>query len=601
MKILFDTPKFDCYQTFFIERAYELLYQQTIDSYRARVMNAPVILSELLTIIEGRVKGKIKDFKTVESCRDEAIYLVESDEVMTFHTFSKSYFVELLKSIKSEKDDNEVKDSKELKILFSKLKTTIRTVLSENKDYAQKLFEKIDFYLKNPVEPTHDEFRTFRPIDNLTVSLITELISLGYHKSFLFKRINHLFVNYENSFEDAFNELRQLTQTDEKNYRIWFKFSSTKEICQTLSAFNQFLTHESISKENEEADLSKFKQFARSSESTRFLLVKQRALDYFSALYKAKNMIAENLDILNLGFGHIKSKLYESAAVVDVAFPEKAEIKSIKPLLDGSYTYGQILFNKLYDKIPSLLNKTNISTDAKEKLKSAFRYLRLGNEAIEVEHQFINYWVGLEYLFANYSDSSFTRIKHFLPIIQALSYVKRNALDLHKRVAPLATKLELEYYNDDEQLSCILKEAYYDEIKHKVFPVSPLLSYRAWKLQHRFFQREGESQKKLGEYIGYHTNGLRQHLIRIYRIRNEIVHEAQYNTNNENLTANLKYYLVFSLSVILDYLEHYSEGDIISLDDFFQLQEAKYDNFGHQNYPLDKILEIGDDYAMLGG
>jgi hypothetical protein len=595
MKILFDTPKFDCYQTFFVEKAYELLYRQTIDSYRARVMNPRLILIELLLVTDGRVKGKIKDFKTVESCRDEAVFLLKSDETLIFNTLSKDYFVKLIQSIE-EKESSENKDK------FSKIKIAIRTILDENQDYAQKLIAKISFYLKNPIEPKHDEFMTFRLIDGLTTSFITELIALGYHKSFLFKRLNQLFVINNNTFEEAFEELNKMIVTEEKKYHIWFKLNSTKEVSQSLANFLQFAVYENIETVLHEKTVSNIRisQFTRPSNAVRFLLVEQQALDYYSALYTAKNLITENLDILNLGFGHINSRLSDSALVVDVTFPEKAQLQSIKPVLDGSYAYGKVLFNDLYIKIPRILDKQNIASEAKEKLKSAFRYLRLGNEGMEVEHQFISYWVGLEYLFTNHSDSAFTRIKHLLPILQALSYVKRNALDLHQRVAPIVTKLTLQNYNTDN-LNCLLQNEFYEEIKHKVFPTSPLLSYRAWKLQRRFFPKKGETNEALEKYIEDHIKGLKQHLVRIYRVRNEIVHEAQYNTNNENLTANLKYYLVFSLSIIIDYLDNYKGHELASLDDFFQLQEAKYENFKYLKYPLNKILEIGDNYAILGG
>ena len=74
-----------------------------------------------------------------------------------------------------------------------------------------------------------------------------------------------------------------------------------------------------------------------------------------------------------------------------------------------------------------------------------------------------------------------------------------------------------------------------------------------------------------------------------------------YNIHNESLTSNLKYYLIFSLSVILDcFLKHKSQ-EAISIDDFLQFKEVKFDYLEKEGFPFDKLIDIAVDHELLGG
>src|SRR5690606_31000320 len=89
-------------QKFFIERAMELLDRNTIDSYRARVMNPFTILEELLIVSRGLLDNRIQDFRTVESVIQETISLLEEDShdnILTYSTFDKDFYCEILSSI----------------------------------------------------------------------------------------------------------------------------------------------------------------------------------------------------------------------------------------------------------------------------------------------------------------------------------------------------------------------------------------------------------------------------------------------------------------------------------------------------------------------
>jgi hypothetical protein len=205
-------------------------------------------------------------------------------------------------------------------------------------------------------------------------------------------------------------------------------------------------------------------------------------------LHKAETVIAEGLDILNLGFGNQKPKIDKRAYVIDSYHPERANFNEIQLSLDGKYNYGISLFKTILRTIPPLLEKKYIEQDSKEKIKSAFHYLRLGNEAMEIEHKIINYWFGLEYLFSNPIDTSFKRIITFFPKLQTISHLKRNVIDLYDRAKILNSKRKIESISLNDY-TCFKQEDFYKELSDSedVYKISPLLSYRAWFLKNHFF------------------------------------------------------------------------------------------------------------------
>src|SRR5690606_935146 len=74
-----------------------------------------------------------------------------------------------------------------------------------------------------------------------------------------------------------------------------------------------------------------------------------------------------------------------------------------------------------------------------------------------------------------------------------------------------------------------------------------------------------------------HGNNLRWNISRLYRIRNEIVHNAATKNNIQANVSHLKYYLTFILNSMLDFL---SESPVdtnndgkITIEDYLMAQD----------------------------
>jgi len=98
----------------------------------------------------------------------------------------------------------------------------------------------------------------------------------------------------------------------------------------------------------------------------------------------------------------------------------------------------------------------------------------------------------------------------------------------------------------------------------------------------------------LAEAIIKHRKNLDWHLTRIYRIRNEIVHDAAIHLNIESITGNLKYYLTYILNGLIDYLDNapldINSDGFITIEDYFLLQEIRYNSLNTSGFNLEVLM-----------
>lgn len=575
-------------QRFFIEKSLELLYLGTIDSYRVKLNNSKTILEELRYCLKEFSKGRIKHFHTIKAkdktnraIIDEALELVKIEEnFLTFSTFSKEYFIGLLKNIQ-EHD-------------FKKVIACIDILMIENVNYLQNLVETISQYFTvndNTVDGLYK-------IDKSLNFLFSELIYRGYSKGFLYKLFYAIFVkNLTNnkSFEDHFNSFKERILGECSRYKVVFRIDTTQKVYEAISEIatlsnselhDNIDSIESIVRENRE--MSNFNQ---QGSSRKFLIFEVESFDYLSALKRAKAELSEYLDVVNLGLSDETLDIHGRILVIDLRSPERGNFQHNINFLDGKYRVEKEHYLHFRQRIPSILANQMISAETKEKIKSAVRYLRLGNQSTEVEHKFINYWIGLEYLFSNYeSQSTIVRLKdHFINAHQ-LAYTKRNLHSFVKVFSQLSSadkELVEAYRSEDEEFLNV--EDFYKQIEDNLLNKYPLLTYRAMKLRKWLFQPGKAANAK--EYLETHTNNLEIHFTRIYRLRNEIIHDAATNTNNELITSNLRYYLTFILNELITFFSS-SFDEEISIEDFFILNELKVGNIKQNGCRLSDVLSL---------
>lgn len=564
-------------EQYFVQRMLELLHRETVDTYRVKVLNPKLALEELISVYDGLNAGRIKRFEDLEYCRDETLSLLKKDDTIRFDTIGKDFFRDqLLKRI----NRNNYQE------LYPQVRTAVKTILSENNNYLHRIIGLVKASLQK--EEKQDPFPELENLNRLCGILATELLEKGYTKNFLHSFCYSTFVKKVDNFISSYEKLIEFAHSPDTKYRVWFKVYSPMVDSSKWALFPNWTITEEVA---DTEDLPpRVQHFVSAKRNYHFLGRELAAPDHYSALQIAKQELAEFFDLIRLAHHNAKIDLLQNAVVFPLDRPHLAGLPKVQHIPDGKFPDGDGVLHILQHKTAQILNQ-NIDSETKEKIKSAIRYLRFGHEAVELEHQLINYWIGLEYLFSNERDSTFTRIKTIFPTLHTLVYLQRNPKDFHQAIIQRDLAAATRDF-DMERIDCMLLESCLESIRDDHYQEFPLLSYRAWRFKNKILK------KGIKPYLDQHQQHLVWHLARIYRARNLIIHEAKHSFVNQTLTSNLRYYLTFSLSFLMDYFSG-SNTEARNLQEFFALQQLRLDSMAHAEYPADKLIAFNHQFDFL--
>jgi len=575
-------------QRFFIDKCLELLYLGSIDSYRVRLNNPKSALEELRYCLEEFEAGRIKHFQTIKAkdkdkkaILDEVLMLLAYDpNYLVFESISPKYLQQLLNSA----NEND----------YKKLIYVIEILQQENQHYLSSVIDGIETL----VVSNDTSFSQLAKIDKSLNILFSELVHTGFSKGFLYKLVYGIFVNSlvnGRLFNEHFANFRRRILMSPSQYEVIFRIDTTPKVYYSISTINNPVVTLSDNINDIQPDSrqrSELITFNLPARARKFIRCEITATDFLAALKKARSILSEYLDVVNLGLSDEFLHIHDRAMVIDKRSPENAAFQNNVNILDGKYRAEKTHYAEFTRKLPAILNNQMVQSDAKEKIKSAIRYLRLGNQSTEVEHKFINYWIGLEYLFSNYeSQSTINRIKDHFINAHALAYVKRNTFSFKEVFRQISSRDrdKIPSYTPAD-FSCLGVESFYLETATNLLNDYPLLAFRAMELHQWFFEAGGKPPNASG-YIKKHRENLEMHFTRIYRLRNEIIHDAATNTNSELIASNLRYYLTFILNELIDFLSKNPTKEI-SIEDYFILNEIELGNIQNNGYPLAQMLEV---------
>ena len=539
---------------YFFNKSMELLHRKSFDTYRVNLHNPYTIFVELNKSIEKYNKKRIKNFDpTITSIVQEATGFLQNcylDCVFSFGTFGRKQAVTILDN--TTKSDKDGKKNRTLSLLCKSIEV-------ENKEFKKNLFVKIKSLLVT------DDKANFEQIDLYTSWLVTQLIHQGYSRKFIIDRIrkSKTFLDNNSTIEIVFSKLNTVFDNNRDDYEAIFKIKPNSADT-LLIASNQINELDAFPKEfeNKRYISERFKEI---SEGEKYLSVIINSLDFWSALRTTYLLVTETVEINCLHDIDNKITLDKQALIIHCS-SRSYRMESIEENLDGFYDYQESDFVRFVENFKALNGRSNV---AYEKIRSAIRFYKLGNDSQEIEHKILNYWIGFEQLFSaiDTEEDSINRMKSFFIAINAVYYWQR-------RTTYLLNRAGVNYS--------------FDNFTNSQLPVDP---HPNPQIQHRLEKYVVllNDKKELRGSIEKHIKRLNQHLTRIYRVRNELVHEGRTSVDLFLIAGHLRHYLLFSIEQITNELiENQTLG---CLDDVFVYFENILERIKDANN-IKEIFEI---------
>lgn len=563
----------------------ELTGLSTIDSYRAKSACARSILKELYQALTDWKDKKIKSPETVISIRDETLDLVESDSNLIYGKISKAFFQDSLKELRI--------DGKELNMdAVYKIEYNLYYLIVLNREYQKSLIDDIEIVLSKQYYEEIEFNKAQIDLNKYCAALVSELLNSGYSKVFLRSFMKSEFAGSKsNNFKQKWENFKAtFSNEEEKDYVVIFKiFVNVDKVLE--ADFGQMKESMNVLKENFKLnENAHFNKFLLAASFEHFVPLEARALDRYQAAVNARKRLSIIIDIIHLIYPQSTQSLNGYAIVIEKNNPSAAYLSRQIVASDGPKpnpeTYASLVF-----KLTEIRKNESVLGEVSDKLYACVKHLRLANESDDLEQKFLNCWIGLENIFANYhtGSSTFGRIKEHLVNAHQVSYVKRNIHNFHKTICVSTISKQLSLFNKDD-ISYLTDERTYTEII-SLEQYYPSIAYRAGYLKSMLF-----NGKRREAYIAKHKLNLERQLVRMYRIRNEIVHDAKSSYKLDIMYSNLRYYLTFILSKCVEFFSDCKPKPIsnhkVSLDDFFHYQYSILHSMKKNQFKLEECVLV---------
>ena len=564
-------------QIFFYDRMIELFKKDTIDSYRVRCHNSLSLLEEAIYLIQSWNENKIKLFETIKICLDELLDTIKNDECIDFSFYDNQLFInEINEYIKTEGKET----SKANYLTY-----VLNRCLEHNRPkYIRLSFQKIeDIIFKRGRFRKENLTPILQQLDALITNLGCELQNIGFSKINIYLKTKKAFEN-SHDFQSDFQQYKEyFSNTEKSKFTVVFKFNINKRLSD-LDIFQKSL---------DPAFITNFtrtlKTFITPQPYMRYYWTDILSLDQSSAVKEAKNKLLLLLDNFHLGLNSLDIRIpYKALVFKDEGNGTFCSNMTTDYEIDGSFSDDIDKALKFERMLDNIMNNPAIEHGVKDRIKSAIRHLRIAKVNTEIEQRFINYWIALEFIFstADKSIGTFTKLQTHLKQILTACYCKRNLIYINSLLVDYGIIGGDEHFwemNENERDSIIYSS---DSI---------WLKYRYSCIKAALLTHSDKRK----EYIKSHEKHLTQQIARIYRLRNELIHEAAIKHDLENITGNLRYYLAFLLNQMIGFYYNISDKkEHILLDDFFYENQMRYRNI-KANHSFESIIDFPIEMDLL--
>ncbi|EJL62838.1 HEPN domain-containing protein [Flavobacterium sp. CF136] len=573
----------------FLDKSIECLFYNSIDSYRLRLHNPKSLIEELIIVINSSINGVLTNNEYVEFTSKELKKILEDDtDVLIFKSVSKKHYLDIL--------------SKPTRNNYKLIQQSSKFILKYNQDYFTTIFDEIyrildsfKYFLNNKYQIDSAKEKELNMVKKRLIVLVDyfyiELLTNGFSKQYLYKIFQSIFKFHRKSstnFDIQFKIFESIIFKKDENFKIIFAFKDRSFQFHELNRIDSsyFLIDRKERNKLKPIISEEGKIFLEKNAANILIGLEYKTKDHFKSVQQGIDKLSKDLDIYHLGYNVRHYKVESHCLTIAENEPLKSTAVPSNFQIDGKFNSNALVFNNLLEKIKKLQG-SNIEEESYQKILSAIRYYRTGSESPELETKFLNYWIGLEFIFTSFTieEKTINRIRDYFSKCHSLIYVKRNLFDFHSTLERLGVSSSIINYGED--MDYLLTNKTFEDIKNNT--ESELLKFRA-----EYFQKWYQEPNKIQEVIDRHQNNIKWNITRLYRIRNEIVHNAAIKNGIYTHISHLKYYLSFILNSILDFMTDNAvdmdNDGRISIEDYFVSQEILLGCLKSQK--LEKWLEI---------
>jgi hypothetical protein len=514
-------------ELFFAQRLNELLFDYTLDSYKYYALNINLLLIEALRRI-NKVKNDLTEDLNLKDIVDE-INIKAKNDIVSKKILGHKYQIYFPLKI----ENNKSKFKIDLEILSNKLSLNI---------IIPELFELIEKELNSGSKIN---------LNILASQLVTALINVGFHQSYIYHQVNFYFFGGRTKRNRNLSHFFKYFEPKKKEFEVYIKvsdsFNEIKELCSKyrLEIINELELENCNQKANE--------FLSSKSENEVFAKCKEiKAYDSQSARLMAINL----LNVLASFFSYFHHKNPPTIGKTAVIGNDNKHFL-IEPTTSPMAKGEDMSHKAAAEMLEAFMKKFTPISSTRLKFNRAVNLHSLAIQSDSNENRLLNLWITYETLFGTGQTTTVIHIINSLGHITSLKYFERIFNELSKSIYTW-NKDEFEEIkkltneNSDTKAICsfCLSSNYENERKTLYSKLNefPLLRFRIDNLNKNL-----SSTKKIHSFLEKHNQRIKWHIKRLYRTRNNIVHDGKKTRNLDILVENAhSYFDTFMDEFIID-------------------------------------------------
>ena len=494
----------------------ELTERKTLDSYQYRIMNSLEALSELSVVIGYKLNRYYNTNHNIDECKEETKEIIGTDQVIKKHYPNIWRLLQKHLSEKSETDAQQRALRYQIEYSYN--------ILSEH--YFKYLIDDLESDIENSAQEN---------IVKKTNMLISNCATRGWSTIALHNLVDILYDSKTDLSKWGILKNRLLDSTAE-NYCIYIPLRLNLKVTGSQSktvAMQKVYTEikdmgivlktkDEIIAENSFIEETLLKE-------RMYMVISVSAFDYYSATYKAIDRCTDILNILSF-YNYIEAWSVKDIRCLAVN-ESNGNLRNIREkILYATYDYIESS-QKIYQTSKNVYSLQN--TSVHRKLHDVYAYVNMGKASSAQEEKFMNMWIALESLCrGDVYDNIISNVLETVPPALCLRYIYQHfrnfvedclrcEIDLVfstkiidtslRRNKEISVKEIIEVFNDT---------TLYNELLVKC-NTNDLLKQRCVELH-----KLATNHDVMFNRIEHHYLMVRRQLSRLYRIRNDIAHNA---------------------------------------------------------------------------